>query len=147
MKIAKKHLSASSGDTFDIGKEMGQSLRGGEIIALYGDLGAGKTAFTQGLARGLGIKERVNSPTFVIIKIYQSKKNKLALCHIDAYRLVSENDLLAIGLEDYLNNPKIITVIEWAEKVDKILPSNTIKISIKNISATKREIIIQSYEI
>jgi tRNA threonylcarbamoyladenosine biosynthesis protein TsaE len=143
MKTIKKHLSTSPEETFVIGKEIGQSLRGGEIIALYGDLGAGKTAFTQGLATGLEIKEKVNSPTFVIIKIYNSKKKKLILCHIDAYRLGSEKDLLGIGVEDYLGNPQTVTVIEWANKVEKLLPKDTIKIFFSSLGPDKREIMIK----
>lgn len=143
MATIKKHLSASPEETFVIAKEIGQFLQGGEVIALYGDLGAGKTAFTQGLAAGLEIKEKVSSPTFVIIKIYDSKKKKIKLCHVDAYRLENEKELLAIGIEDYLGHPQTITVIEWADKVEKLLPKDTIKIFFENISKEKRKITIK----
>lgn len=143
MKIINKHLSSGPEDTFMIAKEMGESLQGGEIIALYGDLGVGKTAFTQGLARGLGVKEVVNSPTFVIIKIYNSKQKKLKLCHIDAYRLENEKDLVAIGINDYLSDPQTVTVIEWADKVEKMLPDKAIKIFFKSINQETRKIIIK----
>lgn len=143
MKTIEKHLSASPEETFIIGKEIGRSLYGGEVIALYGDLGAGKTAFTQGLADGLGVKDGVNSPTFVIIKVYHANKKKLNLCHIDAYRLANENDLSDIGVEDYLGNPQTVTVIEWADRVEKLLPKETLKIFLKTKGLDKREIIIK----
>lgn len=143
MATIRKYLSTSPKETFIIAKEIGQFLQGGEVIALYGDLGAGKTAFTQGLAAGLEIKEKVNSPTFVIIKIYDSKKKKIKFCHVDAYRLENENDLLAIGVEDYLGHPQTVTVIEWADKVEKLLPKDTIKVFFKSQDLNKREIIIK----
>jgi tRNA threonylcarbamoyladenosine biosynthesis protein TsaE len=144
MKIKSiKHYSNNPEETFSIAREIGQGLSGGEVLALYGDLGVGKTAFTQGLASGLGVGDKVNSPTFVIIKIYNSKKKKLRLCHIDAYRLEGENDLLGIGVEDYLSDSQTVTVIEWADRVEKLLPKDTIKIFFKNKDLNKREIIIK----
>jgi tRNA threonylcarbamoyladenosine biosynthesis protein TsaE len=142
-----KYLSNNPEETCAIAKAIGQSLSGGEVLALYGDLGAGKTAFTQGLASGLEIKEKVNSPTFVIIKVYDSKKRKLKLCHIDAYRLENEKNLLDIGVENYLNQAQTVMVIEWADRVEKILPKDTIKIFFSNLGLDKREIVIKKYEL
>lgn len=139
-----KYISNSLEETFSIAQLIGRNLFGGEVLALYGNLGAGKTAFTQGLASGLEIKDRVNSPTFVIMKIYESPVRKIKLCHIDAYRLEDEKDLLDIGVEDYLGQSHVVTVIEWADKVEKLLSKNTIRIFLKNRDLNKREIIIKN---
>jgi tRNA threonylcarbamoyladenosine biosynthesis protein TsaE len=126
----KEFITNSSEETFSLGKDFGKNCLGGEVILLLGDLGAGKTCFTQGLAIGLGIKTKVNSPTFNLMKIYKTKT--LTLCHIDAYRLNSGHDLLMIGVDDYLGKKDAVVVIEWAEKVKDIWPQNKIKIELKN---------------
>jgi tRNA threonylcarbamoyladenosine biosynthesis protein TsaE len=136
--------------THSLGKKFAESLRGGEVIALIGDLGAGKTVFTKGLAAGLGIKQIVNSPTFVVMKIYKTanqgpvcRRGRLEirnLVHIDAYRLKSGNELKGIGIEDYLNKPETITVIEWADRAKDILPKNTKFIYLKDLATGQREI-------
>lgn len=126
----KEYITNSPEETFDLGNNLGQSCQGGEVILLLGNLGAGKTCFTQGLAKGLGIKGKVNSPTFNLMKVYKTTIG--VLCHIDAYRLNSGNDLIAIGLDDYLARKDAVVVIEWAEKVKDIWPKNKIKINFKN---------------
>lgn len=126
-------ISHSAEETFLIGQKIGESCSGGEVFLLSGDLGAGKTCLTQGLASGLGIKRRVNSPTFNIMKIYNIKNKDIKmLCHIDAYRLKSGFDLTNIGFDDYLHKDVVI-VIEWAELVKDIWPKERIRIEIKNI--------------
>ena len=120
-----QHITKTEKETYSLGKEFGESLKGGEIIGLIGDLGAGKTSFTKGIANALGVKNIITSPTFVIMKVYEGRKK---LVHIDAYRLTGYNDLRAIGLEDHLNNDTII-VIEWADKLKEELP-----FTIKNIT-------------
>lgn len=95
MKDKKIYISHSPEETFTLGKELAATFQGGEVLALSGDLGAGKTAFVQGLAAGLNVKGRVNSPTFTIMKLYPAKKGNIKqLCHIDAYRLSSGKELL-----------------------------------------------------
>ncbi len=119
-----KIITKSGEETKKWAKEYAQSLKGGEIIGLIGDLGAGKTTFSQGLAVGLGIKQNVNSPTYVIMKIYpiNSPKSKIKnLIHIDAYRLESEKDLETIGAMEYFGREDSIIVIEWADKIKKAL--------------------------
>lgn len=144
MKKIEKYISDSSQDTYDLGLEIAASLSGGELIALYGDLGAGKTSLTQGIASGLGVKERVNSPTFTIIKVYKSNKGKIKhLCHIDAYRLQNSQDLINIGIDDYLYKPDIVTVIEWAEKIKDILPKDVIEIKIDYFKEKRKISIIK----
>ena len=146
----QKIITNSEQETFDFAKNFAESLRGGEVIGLSGDLGAGKTIFSKGIAAGLGVKDNVNSPTFVIMKKYEIKNQKSCLpsgtakirnlIHIDAYRLNSAEDIKAIGADEYFEKPDTITIIEWPENIKKILPKNTIYYHIKNITADKREI-------
>ena len=127
----KQLVTHSPEETFSFGQELGQNCQGGEVILLLGNLGAGKTCLTQGLARGLGVKGKVNSPTFNIMKIYKIKIG--ILCHVDAYRLNSGQDLEMIGIDEYLGKKDTVVVIEWAERVKNIWPKTKIKIEIKNL--------------
>lgn len=111
--------------TFAQGRAWAARVKPGQVLALTGDLGGGKTTFVQGLAKGLGVKAVVNSPTFNIIKRYRSRSNK-RLYHIDAYRLTDAAALNDLGFAEMLADPKGIIVIEWAEKVKEMLPSETI---------------------
>jgi len=117
----------SEKETYDFAKKYAKKLKGDEVIGLVGDLGAGKTVFAQGLAAGLGVKETVNSPTFVLMKLYPVKQpGKIKfLCHIDAYRITKAQDIIAIGAEEYLNRPDTVTVVEWADRIKNVLPSKT----------------------
>lgn len=125
-------ISASAEETCYIGKSLGEACSGGEIFLLSGDLGAGKTCLIQGLAQGLGVKGKVNSPTFNIMKIYKPKKEGIkTFCHIDAYRLKSGKDLENIGFDDYLK-PDSVIAIEWSEIVKDIWPRKKIIINISN---------------
>ena len=133
-------------ETQAIGQAIGQECRGGEVLALVGDLGAGKTKLLQGLAKGLGIKTRVNSPTFNILKIYKGNKRTSSVkifCHIDAYRLKLAKDLINLGVKESLGRPDTVVAIEWAEKVRAIWPKKTIVIKIKHLGEDKREILIK----
>jgi tRNA threonylcarbamoyladenosine biosynthesis protein TsaE len=138
-------ITNSAKETFDFAKNFAKKLKGGEVIGLVGNLGAGKTVFVQGLANGLGVKQKVNSPTFVIMKIYEVKgqRSKVKkLVHIDAYRLKTEHDLEAIGALDYFGRPDTIVVIEWADRVKKLIPKNSI-IKFNSSSANKRALAIK----
>ena len=113
------------------------------IIALEGDLGSGKTTFIQGLTKGLQIKESVLSPTFLILKQFLiSFKGYRNFYHIDAYRLKNPKELLELGFKDLINNPENIIVIEWADKIKKILPKNILRIKFKNLGKNKRKIVL-----
>jgi tRNA threonylcarbamoyladenosine biosynthesis protein TsaE len=107
------YISHSPAETAALGEQWGRAAESGLVIGLSGDLGAGKTQFVKGLARGLGIAERVHSPTFALVNIYSG--GRLTLFHWDLYRLDSRQQIAAAGLEDYLN-PAGVTVIEWAER-------------------------------
>ncbi len=120
------------------------------VIALNGELGAGKTTFTQGFVAGLGIKEEISSPTFLIMKKIELHSHKLKvkslklkvkyLYHLDCYRLKNEKDLIDLGMKEILADPKNIVLMEWAERVKKILPKDAIKINFKHISRKEREL-------
>ena len=114
---------------------------GALVVGLYGDLGSGKTTFTQDVAAIFGIEENITSPTYVIEKIYPIIQAKFKnLIHIDAYRLASGKELISLGWKNISSNPDNIILIEWPEKVVEILPENHSKIYFKFISDTEREI-------
>lgn len=141
----KKYISKSIENTYKIAGDIAKNLKGGEVLALVGDLGSGKTAFVKGLAKALGIGKHITSPTFVIEKRYDIKylKNKKLkkLIHIDAYRLNTGKDLINIGInDDFLNNNEIV-VVEWADKVKDIIPQNAIWIEFEVLEENQRKII------
>lgn len=119
----KRVITKSELETRKLALRLAKTLRGGEVIGLIGDLGAGKTAFVKGLAQGLGIKKRISSPTFVLMKVYPVKHRTIKhFVHVDAYRIKKAKALTDIGLEDYSKAKDAVVVIEWADLVKKILP-------------------------
>ncbi len=138
-----KHLTNSEQQTLKLGEQLAKTLTGGQVVALSGDLGAGKTVFTKGLARGLGLKKSITSPTFILMNLYPIKDGPVKkFVHIDCYRLKHSSDLENIGALEYFNQPDTVVVIEWANNVKKILPKNRINIAIKIKDANNREITI-----
>lgn len=130
--------SNSVAETQAAGHLLASKLRSGDIIALYGDLGAGKTAFVQGLAEGLAYKGRVTSPTFTIVNEYPCTP---PIFHFDMYRLSDENDLFDIGWEDYMQRSGIIAV-EWSENAENAFPNTAVRVRIKKTEDTGRRIVI-----
>lgn len=118
----------SAQKTFALGEEIGRQARAGEIYTLLGDLGVGKTVFTQGVAVGLGIKEPVNSSTFTILQIYQ--EGRLPFYHFDVYRIGDVEEMEEIGYEDYFYGDGLC-LIEWANLIEEILPQDAIQITIE----------------
>lgn len=123
----------SAEETANLARKLAEKLQPGDVITLNGDLGAGKTTFTKGLARGMGIKRNVNSPTFTIIKEYAGR---LPLFHMDVYRLDGEEDL---GFDEYFDSEGV-TVIEWAERIKDRLPEERLAVEIRLCSETERTI-------
>ena len=121
-------ITNSPMETEKVGEALGKALQPGSILAYEGDLGAGKTAFTRGLARGLGAKEAVTSPTYTIVNEYLS--GKYPLFHFDMYRLASSDDLWDIGWEDYLERGGVCAV-EWSENVAELLPADHLRVDIR----------------
>ncbi len=144
-----KYTTASAQQTFKLGQTLAAKLKSGLTLALIGDLGTGKTVFAQGLAAGLNIAEPITSPTFIIMKIYPIPNHKYLkqFCHIDAYRLKNEKDLIAIGADEYLNNPQAVVLIEWAEKVKSIWPPKIEIIAFKHKSPSCRIIKTQTFNL
>lgn len=120
-----EYLSHSPEETEQLGEQLGRTLRPGSVVAYRGDLGMGKTAFTRGLARGLGCTCRVTSPTFTIVNEYSGA---LPLFHFDMYRLDSSDELFDIGWEDYLSRGGVCAV-EWSERVEDALPEDALWVS------------------
>ena len=126
-----KYTTNSVEETKSLATKIAKIVTAGELLALIGDLGTGKTAFTQGFAKAMGISESVGSPTFKLVSEYEGKENWLY--HIDCYRLDDSQQFINIGGEEYLANKKGITIIEWADIIEDILPQNTITITITRI--------------
>lgn len=127
-KVFETH---SAQETFALGKKIGENAGPGQVYALTGDLGVGKTVFTQGLAEGLGITEPVNSPTFTIMQVYE--EGRLPFYHFDVYRIGDVSEMDEIGYEEYFYGEGVC-LIEWANLIEEILPENCIKITItKNL--------------
>ena len=168
----KKFITKSYKQTQELGKKMAQEILNCRfakmtrschfseiVLCLYGDLGSGKTTFLQGFAKGLGVKEKILSPTFVILKRFKITKSQIPnskiqtnpkfqipksnftnFYHIDAYRLRNYKDAEVLGLKEIFKNPKNIVAIEWPEKIKKILPKNAVKIKFKFILKNERSI-------
>ncbi len=115
-------------DTFAIGKKIGEKARAGQILCLDGDLGTGKTVFTQGVAAGLGVEEAVNSPTFTILQIYE--EGRIPLYHFDVYRIADLEEMEEIGYEEYFYGEGIC-LIEWASLIGEQIPSSAIWITLE----------------
>lgn len=120
--------SKSTDDTFQIGMRLGQMAEAGEVYTLTGDLGVGKTVFTQGFAKGLGIEEAVNSPTFTILQIYES--GRIPLYHFDVYRIGSVDEMDETGFEEYIMGEGV-SLIEWADLISEIVPEKHTRILIE----------------
>lgn len=138
-----KYQSSSENETKQIAEKFAKQTRG-RIFALMGELGAGKTIFVQGFAKGLGIKDKIISPTFVLIRQHKIASTKKVLYHIDLYRLENTKDLRELGLEEIWSNPNNIVLIEWAEKIQKLLPKNTVWISIEIVKENIRQISVKT---
>ena len=121
MKIPGTYTTRSPEETHRLAAELADLLEPGAVLALHGDLGAGKTCFIQGLARALGVRGAVSSPTFTLVNEHEGRRR---LHHIDLYRIDSPEEALAMGLDDYLYSAGV-TAIEWAERVGPLLPKNT----------------------
>ena len=132
-------LTNSETETLDVARSLGNTLSAGAVVALTGDLGAGKTVFAQGIAESLDIREQITSPTFTLINEY---RGRLLLYHMDLYRLDSTREIEDIGIVDYLYGDGVC-VIEWAEKLGELMPPDAIAVSLRPSGKTRREIQIE----
>ena len=134
MKNFEREINSTE-EMIEFGKEIGSNLEGGSVLELIGDVGAGKTTFTKGLALGLGVLETVESPTFTISRVYEG--DNLTLSHYDFYRL-NDYGIMKMELAENLSDPQNITVVEWAGELADILPEKHLKLIFESISEDKR---------
>jgi tRNA threonylcarbamoyladenosine biosynthesis protein TsaE len=140
----KRVITQSFSETQKLGFDFARNIKDGDVICLHGDLGSGKTTFVQGLAKGLGIEQKIISPTFIIMRTYELKKKKNNyFYHVDLYRIESENDVEGLGLLDLMQDPSAIVVIEWPEKITNLLTEKRKDIFFNYIDDKKREIIFE----
>jgi tRNA threonylcarbamoyladenosine biosynthesis protein TsaE len=135
-------ISRTAEETQAAGERLGVRLEAGAVVACIGELGAGKTCFLQGLARGLGVRSAVTSPTFVLVNEYAGRRR---VYHLDAYRTDSLTELLDIGIEEFLHGDGV-TVIEWADKLLPLLPPSTITVTITGLGDEPRQIVMDAPE-
>lgn len=126
----------------EFGQTIGRQLKGGEVIELIGDVGAGKTTLAKGIAAGLGVDEDVQSPSFTISRTYQTARPDLLLAHYDFYRL-TDPGIMADELDEVIHDKGVVTIVEWAEIVDQVLPEGHIRIMITPTSETARRVVVQ----
>lgn len=134
MKNFEREINSTE-EMIEFGREIGSNLEGGSVLELIGDVGAGKTTFTKGLALGLGVLETVQSPTFTISRVYEG--DNLTLSHYDFYRL-NDYGIMKMELAENLSDPQNITVVEWAGELADILPEKHLKLIFESVSEDKR---------
>lgn len=129
-------VSRSEKETEEIGKTIGMKLKNGDVVALYGELGSGKTVLVRGIARGVGCEELVKSPSFVFVHEY---KGRIPVYHIDLYRVNELKDVMSLGIGEFFGSG--VCVVEWAEKAEGLLPADCISVELKIIGEYTREIV------
>ena len=139
-----KFISNSEKDTAELGRRLAKKLKGGEVIAFFGDLGAGKTHFVSAIAEGVGFSGETSSPTFALVNEYIG--GRLSLYHFDMYRISGWEDLYSSGFFEYMESGGVV-LTEWSENIEAALPDEAIRITIKNIGETNREIEIEGVEL
>jgi tRNA threonylcarbamoyladenosine biosynthesis protein TsaE len=148
MNQGKIIVTNSFKETQKVGFDFAKTLKGGDVVALHGDLGSGKTTFVQGLAEGLGITKKIISPTFIIMRTYEVRSMNhesriMNFYHVDLYRIEDEKDVEGLGLLEIMQSNDSIVVIEWPEKIENILPQTKKDIIFTYIDNDRRNIIIE----
>ncbi len=144
MNKKKEFITENCEQTEKIGEKFATLLRGKATVCFYGDLGAGKTAFTRGMGKVICPNADVCSPTYSIINEYK-EKGKTVMCHVDAYRITDSDDLYSTGFYDCIDYKDCITVIEWSENIPYAIPDGSIKITIEKLGENKRKITVYGY--
>ncbi len=140
----KKYLTNNDSETIKLGEEFAVKLTSGDVVMLSGNLGAGKTTFVQGIAKGLGIKDRILSPTFVLVRSHRVDSEKFqTLNHIDLYRIEGQENLEKLGITEFITSENSVTIIEWAEKITDFIPVKGYRINFVYLGENKREINIE----
>lgn len=138
----EKFTTSSFEETENIGLRLANELKLGDTVLLFGNLGAGKTVFSRGFARGLGITEPVSSPTYTIVQEYDIPSGG-RLYHLDLYRISGIEAALAFGVDEFIDDDNAVRLIEWPMRIDGILPDNCLKVTIEHIDDNTREITIE----
>ncbi len=144
----KRYITKTSSETKKLAEDLSEKILKPKtrnktvVLALEGDLGTGKTTFIQGIAKGLGIRERILSPTFVLIKRFEFS-NSQNFYHIDCYRIKDPKELLDLGFKEIISNPKNLIAVEWSDRVKKIIPKSAIKLKFDFINKNTRKITIR----
>lgn len=136
-------VSRSAAQTRRLGARLGSCLRGGNIVALQGDLGAGKTVFTQGIGRGWGATAPLISPTYVLIRRHERAQDKIKLYHIDLYRINTAQEAIDLGLEELLGDPQTICVVEWANRAPKLFPDEHLWVTLRWLDEYRRALMFR----
>ena len=136
-------ISHSEAQTRQIGARLGGLLRGGDVVCLAGELGAGKTCFAQGIGQGLGIEGPITSPSFTLINEYRQERARLPFYHVDLYRLGEAKEVLTLGLEEYFYGEGVC-VVEWADRAPETLPAEHLWIELRYIVETKRGLLMKA---
>lgn len=143
MKIGQKqtYTADSPEKMLELGEALGRSLSGGDVVLLTGELGAGKTVFCKGIARGLGVKERVVSPTFTIMNEYAS--GRVRFCHFDAYRLADADEAYGAGLTDFIGSADCVCAVEWWERIPELFDGcDTVAVTVAKTGEFSREVTV-----
>lgn len=139
-------ISHSVEETEKVANDLAEKLESGEVICLYGELGAGKTAFVKGLAKKIGVKDRVISPTFNIIREHDVNfKSIKKMYHIDIYRLEDLSEIKNIGIEEIFSESNMVVLIEWADKMKDLLPNKRIDVNLEVLGLNERRITIERH--
>lgn len=133
-------LSRSEAETEAFARDLAQQLKPGTILTLNGQLGAGKTVFARGFARGLGVTEPVSSPTYTIVQEYALPDGRSWLYHLDLYRISDENSALGFGVDEFLDDMDAYVLLEWPERIAKIIPARHIEVNLRRVDELTREI-------
>ncbi len=140
-----EYITHSPQETIKLATKLAEGLKGGEIIAYKGDLGAGKTTMTRGFAIGLGLGDEVSSPTFALVNEYTGGSKGIDLYHFDMYRISGEQDLETTGFYDYQNDSSVL-IVEWSENIDFAFDKNTIYITLERVDENTRKITVEGFE-
>lgn len=140
-----EYITHSPQETIQLATKLAEGLKGGEIIAYRGDLGAGKTTMTRGFAIGLGLGDEVSSPTFALVNEYTGGSKGIDLYHFDMYRISGEQDLETTGFYDYQNDSSVL-IVEWSENIDFAFDQNTIYITLERVDENTRKITVEGIE-
>lgn len=141
MNTEKSFISHSEEETEKFAFELAGSLKPGDMVLLRGDLGAGKTVFSRGFARGVGCEDTLSSPTYTIVQEY-NLPGKIRLYHLDLYRIADANSALNFGVDEFLDDPRAYKLVEWPERIETLLPDTAVTVRLRHLGESERELTV-----